>query len=377
MKKIRLGIDCRAASGNMSGVGRYVLNIVKEIASTDRFQMVLLVRNDSFKDFQSLSNIELIPLQENAQSIHYVNRLHWEQIHLNKLLDKLKLDLYHATWNYGIPLIPRCPTVLTLHDLLPIEFPGEFGSRSWRIAYLASQYIALYRASKIIAVSQYTKRQLMKYSRVSASKVSVILEGVEENFIPSDNASMVRKYILYVGGYGERKNVGNLLRAFGEVVRKSIFSFELHMTGSLERMQVDDVSIYNHLDASTKERIKFIGFVDDSDLPRLYQGAAMLVFPSLGEGFGFPPLEAMACATPVITTNCGSIPEVVGDAARIVSGFDPQSIAQGIIDVASSNDYREKLIERGLVQARTLSWKACSAATMKVYEEIASCGGQK
>lgn len=377
MRKVRLAIDCRAATESMSGVGRYVLNLAKELGKTGEFRFFLLVRKNFHPDLRILPNTELVFLPKEAESIHYTNRLYWEQRFLRHHLRALNLDIFHATWNYGIPLMPPCPSILTLHDLLPIKFPSEFGSRSWRYAYLASQYIALYQARKIIAVSQSTKNEIIKHASFAAPKTTVILEGVEEEFRPASSNSSPRAYLLYVGGYGARKNVGNLLRAYEQAVTLFGISHPLYMTGFLDRFQSEDRAVYDQLILSVRENIKFLGFVRDADLPTLYQCAAMLIFPSLGEGFGFPPLEAMACATPVVTTKCGSIPEVVGEAARFVNGSDPNSIAQGIADVARNATLRSELVERGLTRSKTLSWKNCSDATINVYEEILAERGKQ
>lgn len=370
MKRKRMVIDCRAATKNMSGVGRYILNLVKGIQSAGRFDMFLLVRENFHPELSALANAELVSLPKEAESIHYVDRLRWEQGALRTQLRSLNADLFHATWNYGIPWLPTCHTVLTLHDLLPMEFPGEFGSRSWRYAYLISQYVALFRASKIIAVSQYTKNAVHQYAGFAASKTTVVLEGVESEFCPPSSGLSPGQYLLYVGGYGERKNVGNLLRAYEHALLAHGVSLPLHLTGSIDKLERADRQVHDRLAPEVRQQIRFLGFVSDGDLPALYQGAAMLLFPSLGEGFGFPPLEAMACGTPVVTTACGSIPEIVGDAARTVDGYDPESIARGIADVAHVPSLRSEMVDRGLQRARALSWETCAQATMKVYDEI-------
>lgn len=370
MRKIRLGVDCRAVTQNMSGVGRYVLNLLKHVGKSEEFHLFILARNDLHPELHTIPNATLVSLPKEAQSIHYVDRLRWEQQFLATQLRTLKLDIFHATWNYGIPLVRTCPSVLTLHDLLPMEFPGEFGSRSWRLAYLASQYIALYRATRIIAVSQYTKDTVAQYARFASTKTTVILEGVEEEFRPPPPSFNERSYILYVGGYGERKNVGNLLRAYEFATTTLGVNQPLCLTGSPERLLSEDRKIFDELSACVRGQIKFLGFVSDAELPALYQGASMLAFPSLGEGFGFPPLEAMACGTPVVTTKCGSIPEVVGDAARFVDGVDPKSIAHGIADIANNATLRSDLVERGFTRSASLSWKISSEATMKIYREV-------
>lgn len=376
MPDIRIAIDCRAATKNTSGVGRYIINLAKGLGRISGLQLMFLVRDDYHPDLLGIYNSKLIQLGSEAQSISYIPRLRWEQQSLHSLLRSNHIDLYHATWNYGVPWRAACPTVLTLHDLLPMEFPSDFGSRSGRAAYVISQYLALIRASHIISVSEFTRSSIRKYARFALNRTSVVLEGIEREFQPKSSLNKQNEYLLYVGGVGERKNLANLFRAYQIAVERYGIKIPLWISGNSERLSVKDRAILNEIPEPILGRIKFLGYIPDGNLPALYQNAAAFVFPSIGEGFGFPPLEAMASGVPVVTTSCGSIPEVVGAAAKYVDGLDPDSIALGISSVLNNETLRGELIDLGVKRARDLSWDNCVSQTIAVYSDVLSKVGK-
>jgi glycosyltransferase involved in cell wall biosynthesis len=370
MPDIRIAIDCRAATKNTSGVGRYIINLAKGLGRISGLHLICLVRDDCHTDLLGMDNSTLVELGSEAQSISYASRLRWEQRSLYSLLQSNNIDLYHATWNYGVPWRAACPTVLTLHDLLPMEFPSDFGSRSGRAAYLISQYLALIRASHIISVSEFTRSSIQKYARFALNKTSVVLEGIEREFQPDDSLNSKKDYLLYVGGVGERKNLANLFRAYQIAVQRYEIKIPLWITGNSDRLSIKDRAALNAIPEPIVSEIKFLGYIPDAELPSLYQNAAAFVFPSIGEGFGFPPLEAMASGVPVVTTNFGSIPEVVGTAAKYVDGLDPNSIALGISAVLNDDMLRAQLIESGINRSRCLSWDNCVSKTIAVYSDV-------
>lgn len=370
MPDIRIAIDCRAATKNTSGVGRYIINLVKGLGRISGLHLICLVRDDCHADLLGINNSTLIQLAPEAQSISYASRLRWEQRSLHSLLQSNNIDLYHATWNYGVPWRAACPTILTLHDLLPMEFPSDFGSRSGRAAYLISQYLALIRANHIVSVSEFTRSSIRRYARFALNKTTVVLEGIEREFQPDNSQNSQKDYLLYVGGVGERKNLANLFRAYQIAVQRYGIRIPLWITGNSDRLSVKDRAVLNAIPESIMSEIRFVGYIPDAKLPSLYQNAAAFVFPSIGEGFGFPPLEAMASGVPVVTTNFGSIPEVVGTAAKYVDGLDPNSIASGISSVLNDKTLRAQLIEAGVKRSRFMSWDNCVSQTIAVYSDV-------
>lgn len=360
--KPRVAIDCRAATARMSGVGRYVLNLVAGLARSGEFDLLALVADDMHPDLAGLGGVDLVASGWSADLARPTARLAWEQGPWRRLLMRLRPDLFHATWNYGIPWRCPCPAVLTLHDLLPLELPGQFGDRSQRLGFLASQYLALGRARRILAVSGATRDAVRRFARPALRRTEVIHEGVEARFSPGP-AGPGGGYVLYVGGREARKNIAVLLDAFA----RAGSSAQLCLTGTAATLQPADAAALAALPPAIRARVGFLGVVPEARMPDLYRGARVLLFPSRGEGFGFPPLEAMACGTPVITTRAGSIPEIAGDAAVYVDPQDPDAIAAALRSVLDDAGLRARLIAGGLARAAVLTWPRCVAATAAAY----------
>lgn len=357
-----VALDCRAATARMSGVGRYVINLARGLGAGGAVRLALLVGADPHPALAALDGASIVETGWTAAHARQDLRFAWEQRHLRAILARLRPDLFHATWNLGIPLASACPAVLTLHDLLPLSTPGWFGARSHRAFFLAGQYAALLRARRVIVVSEATRHALAGLSRRLARKAVVVHEGVEDGFAPGP-ASAGPAHVLAVGGREARKNLAGLFAAYA----LSGLGLELHVTGLEATLGSADRAALDALPATTRARVRFLGFVPDAALPGLYRDAAMLVFPSRGEGFGFPPLEAMACGTPVVAGRAGSIPEIAGDAALLVDPEDPAAIAAAMRRIAGDGDLRARLARRGLARAAGLRWPACVEATAAVY----------
>jgi len=364
-----IALDCRAATSRTGGVGRYIINLAQGMSAELGVRLLLLVGHDYHPSLGTLANTQIVPVNWTSQSTPYSSRLRWEQIELARVLRRLKPDIFHATWNYGIPCISHCPSVLTLHDLIPLEESRYFGSRSDQLVFRASQYSSLLLARKVIAVSSATKAAISKFAYPFVRKTTVILQGVEKSFAP-ELIETEPEYLLYVGGRERRKNIGGIFKAYELAVNKWNIGLPLKLTGTRESLGAEDASVLVKLAASVQERISFTGFVPDGEMPNLYRKASALIFPSKAEGFGFPPLEAIACGTPVIASRSGSIPEVLGDAAIFVDSDDLDSIADGIRTIALDLALRSRLSKAGLARAAVLRWPNCVAKTLAVYRGV-------
>jgi glycosyltransferase involved in cell wall biosynthesis len=353
-----VALDCRAATARTGGVGRYVVNLARELRARDELRLALLVGADPHPALASMKGVEVVETGWTAAHARQDLRFAWEQRVLRRILARLRPGLFHATWNLGIPVASRVPAVLTLHDLLPLSTPGWFGARAHRAFFLAGQWAALLRARRVIAVSGATRAALAILSPRLARKAVVVHEGVEDDFAPGP-AGAGPRYLLAVGGREARKNLAGLFAAYAA----SGLGAELHVTGGEATLGPVDRAALDALPPLLRARIRFLGFVPDAALPGLYRGASMLVFPSRGEGFGLPPLEAMACGTPVVAGRAGSIPEVVGDAAL--------AVAMRRID--GDDGLRARLVADGLARAAALRWPSCAEATLAVYR--AALGG--
>ncbi len=275
-----------------------------------------------------------------------------------------------------VPLLrpPRCTrTVVTLHDLGYLTFPQAHPRR--RLLELhATTWWSAHAADQIIAISHATRADLIRHYRVPAAKISVVHHGVSPDFQPVTDAARradVRArlgidqpaYLLYVGTIQPRKNLARLIDAFVPVAAHYP-TLRLVLAGKRGWLttQIEQRAAQHGLAG----RVLFPGFVPDADLPALLSGALAFVFPSLYEGFGMPVLEAMACATPVLTSTTTALPEVAGDAALLVDPTDTAALSAALLRLVADADLREQLRQRGLQRVRQFSWDTCAAQTLRV-----------
>lgn len=261
--------------------------------------------------------------------------------------------------------------VCTFHDLIPLDRPEWFNPRfaawyRWLLPRLAR------KVRHLIAVSEFTKRRIVERFGVDPANVTVIPNGVDARFHPRsfEEVADVRRalgiqsedYLLCVGSVEPRKNLGRLLQAWSRIEKRIAPGVQLVVAGAKGASLVfSDVSI-----GTLPPRVQLTGYVRDEQLPALYSGALALVYPSLYEGFGLPPLEAMACGTPVVTSDNTSVPEVVGDAAVLVDPCDVESIADGIRRVLESGSLRSRMRKSGLARAERYGWDEIARRTWSV-----------
>jgi glycosyltransferase involved in cell wall biosynthesis len=230
------------------------------------------------------------------------------------------------------------------------------------------------RASHVIATSQHTKKDLIKYMRIPESKITVIYDGIDHNIFKLYDVNLRildRPYILYVGSERPRKNLGSLFEAFA-VLKKEIPNLNLLKVGSAGR--------YDRYRKESQRKlvclgigldVAFIEYVSEHDLASYYRSAELLAYPSLYEGFGLPPVEAMACGCPVVTSNVSSIPEVVGDAGILVNPHDVNSLIQAMKRVLTNSRLRDEMVRKGLEQVQKFSWEKTAELTLQVYNKVA------
>jgi glycosyltransferase involved in cell wall biosynthesis len=240
--------------------------------------------------------------------------------------------------------------------------------------------MATHRSVRVLTVSEASKRDILTYFRIPESKVTVIYNAIDERFNeepPSDEVMRVREryqlndpFILYAGNIKPHKNLERLIEAFHIIRRGELEQVRLLIIG-------DEISKYATLRRTVHryklhKHVRFFGFVPDATLAILYRLARVFVFPSLYEGFGLPPLEAMASGTPVITSNVSSLPEVVGDAAMLIDPYDPEAIAGAMRRVMTDERLRDDMRERGLAHAREFSWARSIRRVRDIYDEVLS-----
>ncbi len=368
---MRIALNAQLLATSRFGIENYIYNLVKAFSQEDK--------NNTFDVFSSIKHDDLE--SENVRIIktsvpfyNYFSRILWEQAVMPFKISGY--DVFHNP-DHMLPMMPiNTKKVITVHDLAFYKHPETFSARK-RIFKQAMTPGSIRKADAIIAVSKNTKRDIVDLFKVDPDKIHVVYNGLNEEFSPAneDKLRIYKKakrlekpYILFVGTIEPRKGIQDLIKAFDMLSEGSNKDLELIIAG---RNGWLSGHIHEIAKASAKkDRIRFIGKVDAQELPLLYSGAEVFVYPSIYEGFGFPPLEAMACGTPVITTDSSSLPEVVGSAALSVPPKQPTALAYAISRVLSDTELRAALVDSGIEQAAKFSWSKCAAQTAKVYKSL-------
>lgn len=283
-------------------------------------------------------------------------------------------DLYHET-NF-IPMRCPCPTVITVHDLSFRRFPAA--AHPQRLRHLNTYFQKRLRwAHRVIVDSEFVKREVIEELQLPPDRVDVVYLGVDGRFYPKPPeevlafkkaAGLPERYILYVGAIEPRKNLPLLLRAFHRARASLPPDLMLVLAGPLGWQHEEVIRTRERLDL--KNRVLLPGYTPEEKLPLLYGGAELFVYPSLYEGFGLPPLEAMACGTPVIASRAGALPEVVGDAGLLISPIDEEGWANAMQEVLGSRGLKAALQEKGFSRVRLFSWENAAAATLRSYRLV-------
>jgi glycosyltransferase involved in cell wall biosynthesis len=374
-----ISLDAIPLAAPRTGVGHYTFELARHLAllaPADEFELI------SPFPFAPLAQAE-IDLPANLHLVQAkVNSLQrrWFAVGLPLYLRQRSSNLFHGT-NYEVPLWGKCPSVLTIHDLSLFLHADTHEARLVRRGRRRMPLMAR-AASMIITPSESVRAEVLSHLRVESSKIISIPEAPRDIFHPVrfEETIEVRRrlkieddFILFVGTIEPRKNLLTLLKAFEELLRSTPLSPQLVIAGK-EGWLVDE--LFSHIKKSNVEnRLRFTGYLIDEDLRALYSSCRVFVYPSLYEGFGLPPLEAMACGAPVIASRIPSILEAVGpDSARLVSPTDAQSLARNIIELLSDENERRQLSLTGQQRASTFSWEKTARATLAVYNEVLERG---
>jgi len=361
-----------------SGVGNYVYQNMKAL---------LAMQNEwdfhFYYGIQCSSRLKERPVQPYARAREFIrhNRnaypaYRWTVDLLFRFVQSWrKFDLYHET-NF-IPMKFNGSTVLTIFDLSFYLFPETHTPE--RIRYMERYfYSRLTWVSHFITISDAIKQEMIKYLSLPEDKITVTPLGVDEHFkpfLPDQIYPIVKKYglrpdsyILYVGTLEPRKNILNLLKAYSRLPLSLREAYPLVLAGGTGwLMEKLDQEIHQ---LNIRRTVIKTGYVPKEDLPYLYSGATVFVYPSLYEGFGLPPLEAMACGTPVITSSVSSLPEVVGNAGVLVHPEDFEKLAEEMEDLVTNPARRQLLSAMGLERSKHFTWEKCAAKTLEVYDRV-------
>jgi glycosyltransferase involved in cell wall biosynthesis len=365
-----------------AGINRYIYNMLlglSRCADTERFTVFLSERN--FPALEHFKN-RLSCLPTNRPMI----RILWEQFIQPWLVARSGIDLLHSM-AFVTPLWPPCPSVTTIYDLSFLRYPHSF--RTWNRLYLSTfTRLSSRKADHLIAISKSTARDIEHFFGVPPERISVIYCGVEPEYHPLPPAEVERfrrarglpdRMILYVGTIEPRKNLARLLEAYRLLLRSrknrngGLNAPRLVIAGGKGWLYEDILARVEELGLS--QDVMLPGYVPGGELPLWYNAAECFVYPSTYEGFGLPVLEAMACGTPVVTSNSSSLPEVVGEAGRTVSPENVEELAEMLGQVLGDGDLRAQMRQQGLGRAALFSWDRAARETIAVYNRVLNRGG--
>ncbi len=378
---MRIGIDYTAAAHQRAGIGRYTRGLVTALAELDADdEFVLFVAGGRTPDGeQKLEaplpgnfHIRKLPLSERMWTIIW----HRARLPVPVNLFIGPVDVFHSP-DYVLPHVSRGRAVVTIHDLSFLQCPE--GSEPKLRRYLARAVPrAVSRADLVLADSHHTRKDIVELFGTSPDKVEVLYPGVEASFGPVRDEGLLSRaraayglntpFILSVGTLEPRKNHVLLLDAYAALREKSNVEHKLVIAGAKGWLYEGVFRRVEEL--SLGEDVVFLGFVPDEDLPALYSLAEVFVFPSLYEGFGLPPLEAMACGTPVVACRSSSLPEVVGEAGLMVPLHDSGALADEIDKVLNDRGLRDSLAERGVSQAQKFTWRRAGSKLLALYRRL-------
>lgn len=369
---MRIGIDARKLHD--FGIGTYIRNLLRQLARLDGdTEFVLLCRPQDTAWLTSLGN-NFRPVAETAPNYSIA-----EQLRVPMALQREGVTLFHAP-HYVLPPLIRCRSVVTIHDCIHLMFPEYLPNRIALAYARTSIRLAARRATRVLTVSESSKRDILRFVDTEPEKIDVIYNAYDERFgVEPREEEVVRvreryqlhdEFVLYVGNVKPHKNLERLIEAFDRVRKRGLDHLKLVIIG-------DEISKYTSLRRAVHRHqlhkyVRFLGYLPEETLAVMYRLAGVFVFPSLYEGFGLPPLEAMASGTPVVTSNVSSLPEVAGDAAVLVDPHDPDAIADGIEYVLTDERVRGELRRKGISRAKQFSWEASVKRVHDIYRQVST-----
>lgn len=379
---MNIGIDARLLQ-NTTGIGRYTRSLFYEYIQNN------IIRQDTLYLF---SDIPLLNPQEQRttgsttfpENVHLVispckRRILWTNWYIPPLLRRHHIDVYHGVCNFELPVRKMCRYVVTIHDLVPLFFPELV---PWKHLLFFKLFMkrAAQAADLIITDSEHSKHDIVQHLAVPEEKIRVIYLGYDAKHQEIRDQQVIQDvitrygicqpYLLFVGVIEPKKNLERLVDAFVILQRENVIDKELQFVIAGAKGWFYEQLYRKVQELNLEHQILLTGFVPDEDLPYLYSGAELFVFPSTYEGFGLPVIEAMSYGIPVVTSKTSSLPEIAGDAGFLVDPNSPESIAQGLISVLSDENLQAKMKQAGRLQAQKFSWQRTAEQTYNVYQEV-------
>lgn len=371
---MRIGIDATALPKKPAGAGNYIIQLIRALVEIEREYEFIIFAQHSGHPLINLSDHEniawrLFPDRKPG------SRLLWEQVVFPKHVRDAGIDLLHSL-HYTQPLNLSCHTAVTFHDMTFFLYP-QVHTRIRRMYFPLAIRASAKRADALIAVSESTRQDAIQILDIPPQRITTTQLGHDPAFKPirddlirrevREKYKLPERFILYVGTVEPRKNLPLLIRAYQRLVAAGS-DYELVVVGRHGWMYGE---VYNQIEASNlQERIHLAGYVDQADLPVVYNLASLFVYPTLYEGFGLPALEALACGVPVITTDTSSLPEIVAEAGVLIPLDDEQALFEAMKSVLKDRKLRQDMIQKGLIQAKKFTWKRTAQKTLQVYRRV-------
>lgn len=370
---MKIGIDATIIRKENTGTGYYIINLINGLQKVDKVnQYYIFVDENAISDFINFknSNIEII----NKKFKNRFFRIFWQLFLLPLNLRKLDIKVLHST-NYITPLFKLgVKTIVTIHDLTVIIFPGKHSVLK-RLFYNIFIPFFIRKSDKIITVSSNSKNDIIKHFKGIGEKISVTYESYPEYFnnkIDENECFRILKkynikkdFILFVGMIEPRKNIIAILKALIDLDKE--INLDLVIVGKKGWHYKDISAFMTNKSYGLNNDIIFTGYVPENEIKNIYQSAYIFVYPSIYEGFGLPPLQAMACGVPVITSNTSSLPEVVGEAAIKIDPNNLKELTNSIRQLATDSKLRNELVKKGLRQVKKFKLEEVAEKTLDIY----------
>lgn len=366
---MRIAFDARPISQKPSGIGVYTIKIAERLL--ERGHEIVLVSDspDIYWKPEGEAAKRVTVFSEGRSgsvSSDLMGKFLWEEEILPGLIEKSKADVYHAVSNKGVPKI-GVPSVVTVHDLIPFVFPE---SPEYYYFKYAAYGLAVNRADRIICISKHTEKDLLRFFPETKGKIKVVYNGVDAVKKGAPNPFREKApYIVYNGGFGARKNVDGLVRSFAEIIKADGYEkLTLLILGEKVGTYQETYDLVKKI--GMEKRVMFAGYIKPDEMGPILADAACMIYPSLYEGFGLPPLEAMSAGCPVISSKNSSLEEVVGEAGILVDPTDENQIVDSFKRVMEDKALRGKLIADGYKWVNNFSWDRSAGEVEKIYKKV-------
>jgi glycosyltransferase involved in cell wall biosynthesis len=389
---MRVGINALFLQQPATGMGQHLFHLLEGLDSLEEKDQQYVLLSPRFRRAYTLQTPQLSDRFREVEVVSALARLGdnveqvwWEQVGIVRAGARERVDLLHSPY-WSNPLWAPWPTVVTVHDVIQFVLP-EYAWRKISRVYFGIVSRGARRADAIITVSECSKRDIVKLLGLPPQRIHVIGNAVDATLHPVRDAWLLAsvrerygigsRFVLYFGGFDLRKNVPRLIEAYGRLPASLRKEYQLVISGRYQHLghplYPDPREAVQRL--GLDGQVIFTGQIREQDKAPLFSAATVFAFPSLYEGFGIPVLEAMACGTPVVTSNLSALPEVAGDAGLLVDPYDTEAIGNGIRTLLEEQPRREELARRGLERARLFTWQQVADQTLKVYRLVANGAG--